>query len=84
MVVECESCNAFVEAKKIGSYERLTDGSGPSTQFVLLRCEKCQQPILVAQTNVGNEAEGDIWGQPEKLFPISKYRTNPNAPRNIQ
>jgi hypothetical protein len=49
-----------------------------------LRCTKCSSPILAVQTNIGNEAVGDIYDMPQKLFPEAKYRANPNAPRNIQ
>ena len=84
MIVECEQCNAFVEATEYGSFEKLSDGSGPSSLFSLLQCNKCKTPLMVEQLNIGNLAEGDIWDHPTRLFPPSKFRPNPNAPSNIQ
>jgi len=84
MIVECDHCNAYVEATQHGKFERLSDGSGPSTLFSLLQCNKCLSPLMIEQSNVGNLAEGDIWDTPTRLFPQSKYRANPNAPENIQ
>ena len=84
MIIECEECNAFVEATEHGSFEKFSDGSSPSISYSLLQCNKCLSPILVEQLNIGNLADGDIWDQPIRLFPSSKYRPNPNAPKNIQ
>jgi len=84
MIVECEVCNAYVETTPHGNFERLSDDSGPSILFSLLQCNKCQSPILIEQDNIGNLAEGDIWDSPRRIFPTSKYRPNPNAPKNIQ
>lgn len=79
MIVECELCNAYVEASVHGNFERLSDGSGPSILFSLLRCNKCRSPILIEQNNIGNLAEGDIWDSPRRIFPASKYRPNPQT-----
>ena len=84
MIVECDQCNAFVEATDHGSFEKLNDGGGPSIKYTLLQCNKCLTPLLVEQSNIGNLADGDIWDNPTRLFPPSKYRPNPNAPENIQ
>jgi hypothetical protein len=84
MIVECLECRSYVEAKESGSFERLSDGSGPSSLYTLLSCSKCGSPILVRQTNIGNMAEGDKWDTPYLLFPATDLRVNPSAPRDIQ
>lgn len=84
MIIECAHCRLHVDGKECGAYERLSDGSGPSSLITLLSCSNCRSPILVRQTNIGNMAEGDIWDTPQLVFPTSDLRVNPNAPHNIQ
>lgn len=84
LIIECQDCRSYIEAAERGCFERLSDGSGPSTLFTLLSCSKCRAPILVRQANIGNMAEGDKWDTPYVLFPASDLRVNPNAPRDIQ
>ncbi|MCW5198917.1 DUF4145 domain-containing protein [Desulfobulbus sp. F3] len=84
MIIECVECRSYVEAQEVGSFERLSDGSGPSSLYTLLSCTKCRYPILVRQTNIGNMAEGDRWDTPYLLFPSGDLRVNPSAPRDIQ
>ncbi len=84
MIVECLDCRSYVDAQEKGTFERLSDGRGPSSLHTLLSCPKCGSPILVRQTNIGNMAEGDKWDTPHVLFPPSDLRVNPNAPRDIQ
>ena len=84
MIIECLECRSHVDATQVGSFERLSDGSSPSTRFSLLACSRCRSPIVVRQTNIGNIADGDIWDTPYLVFPTSDLRVNPNAPRDIQ
>lgn len=41
MIVECDSCAAFVEAEIKGVFEYLRKGDGPSGRYVFLQCKKC-------------------------------------------
>jgi hypothetical protein len=84
MIVDCADCQAYVQADEIAGFERLSDGRGPSSRFLLLRCRRCEKPILVNQRNVGNMAEGDIWDTPLRLYPSAEIHVNPNAPRDIR
>lgn len=84
MIIECFECRSYVDAQVAGSFEQLSDGSGPSSLFTLLSCTKCRSPILVRQTNIGNMAKGDKWDTPYLLFPSGDLRVNPSAPRDIQ
>lgn len=82
MIIECLECRAYVEAREAGRFERLSDGSGPSSLYTLLSCTKCGSPILIR--NIGNMAEGDKWDTPYLVFPTTDLRVNPSAPRDIQ
>src|SRR6266850_5691832 len=84
MIVECADCRSYVDATAHGRFERLSDGSGPSSLFSLLSCSKCRAPILVRQTNIGNMADGDKWDTPQLVYPTADLRVNPNAPHDIR
>ncbi len=84
MIVECETCNAYVEARDYGHYEKRGDNQKPFSRILLMACSKCFGPLLIEQTNIGNIIEGDVWDTPRRLFPTTKYRPNPNAPKEIQ
>jgi hypothetical protein len=84
MIIECENCRQYVDAKEAGSYWRHFDGREPSRRYTLLCCTKCQEPILVGQTNIGNMAEGDEWDTPFAIFPQGDIRINPRAPVEIR
>jgi hypothetical protein len=84
MIIDCSNCRHYVDAQEAGSYWRHFDGREPSRRYTLLRCPSCQEPILVAQVNVGNMAEGDKWDTPFVVFPQGDLRVNPNAPGDIR
>jgi len=84
MVVKCQECRAFVEADEIGNYEYPRTEKRTSGRVVLLKCKRCDSPILVSQDNVGNMAEGDMWDEPICLYPSGEFRVNRNAPTAIQ
>jgi hypothetical protein len=84
MIVECTHCRSHVQARIHGSYQKLSDGTGPSHLLSMLSCDQCRNPILIRQANIGNMAEGDKWDTPFQLFPSLDARINPNAPRDIQ
>jgi len=84
MVVECGTCEAFVEAQEIGGYEYLRRGDKPSGRYLMLRCLRCESPLLVGQDNVGNQIEGDIWDTPVRMYPAAEQRVNPDAPKAIR
>ena len=84
MIVEYADCRSYVDAKVHGGFERLSDGTGPSSLFSLLSCSQCGTPILVRQTNVGNMADGDKWDTPHLVDPTADLRVNPNARHDIR
>ena len=84
MIVECLECRSYVDAASAGTFERLSDGRGPSSLYTLLSCPICGSPILVRQSNIGNQVEGDKWDTPYVLFPPGDLRVNPSSPPDIQ
>lgn len=82
MIVRCSKCNEYVLVQKNYSYEKLSNGRGPSILYSFLSCRECNSVILIQQTNQGNMAEGDIWGRPLILFP-SDVSINTSAPLKI-
>ena len=84
MIVECLECRSHVDAKEAGAYERPSNGNGPSSLYTLLYCSHCLSPIVVRQTNIGNQVEGDKWDTPQVIFPIADLRVNPHAPHDIR
>ncbi|MGI6174969.1 MAG: DUF4145 domain-containing protein [Christensenellales bacterium] len=84
MIIECDSCAAFVETETMGGFEYLRKGNTPSGRYVFLKCKKCDGPLLIRQDNVGNMAEGDIWDTPVKIYPTEDFHTNPNAPKQVR
>ena len=84
MIIDCRQCEAFVEAEESGSYGYLPADGKSGGRFVLLRCAKCGNPILITQDNIGNQVEGDIWDTPVRLFPADEIHANPQVPKQLQ
>ncbi|WP_166145983.1 DUF4145 domain-containing protein [Methylosinus sp. RM1] len=83
MILECVECRTHVQCEVVGSYVRLSDGTGPSTLISLARCEECGSPLLVVQLNIGNMVEGDIWARPRLLFPSLNERVQTGLPSDV-
>lgn len=84
MIVECPSCEAYVEAEEQGNYQYLRNQNQPSGRYVFLKCRNCGHPLLVSQENIGNMAEGDIWDTPVTMYPSHERYANPNLPTPLK
>lgn len=85
LVVECPTCSARSEAMVAGWLEYLISPRHPqSGRWLLARCKSCKDGLLLDQKNVGNEADGDIWGTARRLFPVRSFYINPAAPELVQ
>ena len=84
MIMECNQCNAYIDATVVGSFNYFHGGGRGSGRFLLATCSKCQSPIFVWQDNIGNLAEGDIWDAPIKLYPYSEFAITANTPSIIK
>ena len=83
MIIECPKCLAFVEAEEKGDFQYGISRHNPAGRYVLLRCGRCERPILACQDNIGNIGDGDVWDTPTRVFPSQDY-ANPNAPSEIR
>jgi hypothetical protein len=84
MIIDCPHCQAFVEAEEAGQFSYPYSKESPPGRYVLLKCRRCESPILILQDNEGNLAEGDIWGVPTRIYPQPELRVNPKAPVSIR
>jgi hypothetical protein len=84
MLVECTHCHVHVEADEKGNFQYAAGAENDPGRYVLLQCERCGSPLLVIQEQNGNLAEGDIWGEPQVLYPSSDIQVNPKAPPEIR
>jgi len=84
MIVECDNCEAFVDAEEIESYKYTRIDDKPSGRYLLLKCPICEKPILIAQDNIGNMVQGDIWDTPYVLYPRKLGHINPDIPSQIR
>jgi hypothetical protein len=84
MIVNCPNCQSYVETDCVGAYEYPIQDNKCSGRFVLLKCRRCYNPLLVNQDNIGNQAAGDIWDTPLRLYPTDETHANPNAPKGIR
>ncbi len=57
MVVECEQCQAVVDAKVVSFYDDVDDEAGAAGRYSFLKCPKCHSPFLVLQVDFGGGLE---------------------------
>jgi hypothetical protein len=74
MFVECEHCEGTVDGQEIGHYSSPGE-DGESYEYYLVRCPKCEAPILVVRDVYPDESVSS-----ERLFPPSRSRANPSLP----
>jgi hypothetical protein len=71
MLVECENCQAIVDAEVIADYldyEAETDMSG---KYSFLRCPRCSRTFIMLQVSDGSSGppDVDLWDEPQRLYP---------------
>lgn len=68
MLVECEHCEATVDAEILEGYEHHgPPEDGPPSRFNFGRCPRCSAPFLIGQTDWGRGFE-DAW----RMFPADR------------
>lgn len=80
MIVDCKNCSVRVNGTVIGSYEYHEAGHSPPTRITLLKCPRCQHPILSRQEQLWFHD----WSKPEAVYPCEGDTVNPNLPEGIQ
>jgi NMD protein affecting ribosome stability and mRNA decay len=80
MLVDCKECEKRVAGLVIGCYEYHDAASGPPTRVTLLRCPRCQHPIVVKE----EERWFDSWSKPETIYPCEGKLLNPDLPDSVR
>jgi hypothetical protein len=71
MIVECNICEAQVDAQEVGHFEYGPSPDGePPGRYSLLRCPRCSQAFLVSQEYYHGEELSD----PYRLYPTSRHQ----------
>ena len=78
MLVECNNCEALVDASVLNAYEEYDPETDLPCKYSFLKCPKCAGPFLVLQ-----ERFGDYWDDPYRLYPPQE-RINPFSPEPIK
>jgi hypothetical protein len=66
MIVECNTCNALVDATVLNDYTGSDPEDGPACKYSFLKCPKCSSPFLTVQENWSNSG----WDDPYRLYPL--------------
>jgi Domain of unknown function (DUF4145) len=80
MIVDCKDCSVRVDGIVIGCYEYHDAGHSPPTRITLLKCPRCQHPILSREQELWRNS----WSKPETVYPSEGDTVNPNLPEEIQ
>lgn len=83
MIVECTHCKAHVDAVEIGEFGYQGSENYEPGRYVLLKCNRCSNPILVNQ-ELNADEEGDHLSALSVIYPQPELRVNPKAPFSIR
>jgi hypothetical protein len=78
MILECNNCEAFVEAQELHSYLD-NDQEGPPGQWTLAKCPRCSMPMLAVQVDYG-----DGFDPPSRVFPPKSRELGYAVPEPIR
>lgn len=82
MIVECKGCEALVEGQLVAHYDAHDpDPDKDSGRFTLLKCPRCQGPLLIGQLDLSGGGDFD---EPYRLYPPQDTRVNPALPQPIR
>jgi len=82
LLVNCDHCEAVVDASVEGEFGFYHDHMDAPGRFALLRCKKCKSPILVTQELSWPEFE--YWGKPSILYPDNERQLSISVPEPIR
>ena len=78
MIIECNTCEALVDALVLKDYSGFDPEDGPPYKYSFLKCPKCSNPFLAVQEDCGGG-----WDDPYRLYP-SQNRINYKYPEPIK
>ncbi|HLD39511.1 MAG TPA: DUF4145 domain-containing protein [Candidatus Nanoarchaeia archaeon] len=79
MLLECNYCEAAVDAKVLNSYDCFDEEMVIPIRYIFLQCPRCSSPFLAYQEDYGNG-----WDEPTRLFPPRDKEVNPSLPESIR
>lgn len=83
MLLECERCEAIVDAKELSNYEFLPEDKWekglPPVRYTFSQCPKCSSPFLAVQEQIWN-----YWDEPVRIYPPRDKRVDPSWPPTVK
>jgi hypothetical protein len=80
MILECNRCEAIVDAQALHSYvDTDPDPDAPPGKWSFLKCPKCTMPFVTVQVDVGEGFE-----TPTRVYPAKEKELGDSVPRNIR
>jgi len=78
MLIECQECEAIVDAQIIGDYVCLPEETGLPAKITFCKCPSCSSPLVILQ-----EENPDGLDAPLRLYP-SERKANYNLPKELR
>jgi hypothetical protein len=79
MLVDCQHCEAKVDAKVIASYDDYDEDEGMAGRYHFLSCPRCSRPFIMLQVDYGPG-----WDEPTRIYPPKEIGLNLNIPSSIR
>lgn len=79
MLLECERCEAIVDAKELSSYKVWLEKELP-LRYTFSQCPKCSSPFLAVQEELAPE----YWDDPVRIYPPRDKRVDPSLPPTVK
>jgi len=89
MLLECQHCEAIVDAVEIAHYE-YQDWWDPgerapwNTRVTLAKCPVCDEAMLASQDNMPEESGASDWSKPVRVYPPSDRDLGFSVPKAIR
>ena len=82
MILECQECNAAVNAEGVGHYEAGDRETPVEYRYSFLKCPRCASPFLVIRDRL-LDIHPRGWSDPILLFP-SQRQADPSLPKLVR
>ncbi len=79
MILDCERCEAKVNAELVAKYERHADNDDYPDTVHLLKCPRCANPLLLSVDDIVNDGERFV-----VLYPSTRAKASPSVPEGIR
>ena len=79
MILQCDECEAVVDAAVLNSYMTQPNSLAPVFRISFAKCPRCSAPFLATE-----EEDFDGWQQPERLYPVVAVGLHHALPKPIR